>query len=210
MDDAAGRALWVPPGERHAALAHGATRPWSLYVSPPSARSCPHRRWCCRGARSSASWYCGSSPGRRTFGRSTSTRSGSVGLRSTRSRWRRMRSCTCRCHARLVCSRVARALTARLDDARELDSWAHEAAMSKRSFTRHFREETGLSFAMWRTQLRMLKAVERLAAGISVTRPRGRSRLRESQRVCRCLSTCPRYVADVLRTHASKVKRETE
>ena len=44
---------------------------------------------------------------------------------------------------------IARAAAERPDDARELDAWAHLAATSKRSFTRHFREETGLSFATW-------------------------------------------------------------
>jgi AraC-like DNA-binding protein len=41
--------------------------------------------------------------------------------------------------------------------------------MSTRSFTRRFRAETGMPFAAWRTQLRMLLAIERIAGGASIT-----------------------------------------
>jgi AraC-like DNA-binding protein len=38
-----------------------------------------------------------------------------------------------------------------------------------RTLARLFRRETGLSFAAWRQQLRLLRALERLAAGEPVT-----------------------------------------
>ena len=41
--------------------------------------------------------------------------------------------------------------------------------MSRRSFTRAFRRETGLSFVAWRQQACVLAAVPRLAAGEAVT-----------------------------------------
>jgi AraC-like DNA-binding protein len=65
---------------------------------------------------------------------------------------------------------AARALVARPDNARRLDAWARAAGMSRRTFTRRFRAETGLSFAAFRTQLRLLVAVEWLATGEPVTR----------------------------------------
>ena len=64
---------------------------------------------------------------------------------------------------------LARSLIARPDDPRGLDAWARGAAMSTRSFTRRFRAETGLPFAAWRAQLRMLLAIERIAGGASIT-----------------------------------------
>jgi hypothetical protein len=50
--------------------------------------------------------------------------------------------------------RVCRALVAAPDDARDLDEWATLANMSRRTFTRTFRNETGLSFSDWRQQAR--------------------------------------------------------
>jgi AraC-like DNA-binding protein len=41
--------------------------------------------------------------------------------------------------------------------------------MSRRSFTRIFREETGLSFVSWRQQACLVVALPRLAAGESIT-----------------------------------------
>jgi AraC-like DNA-binding protein len=45
---------------------------------------------------------------------------------------------------------------------------ARRAALSERSFERHFRAETGLSFRAWRRQARLMKAVEWLSLGASV------------------------------------------
>lgn len=51
-----------------------------------------------------------------------------------------------------------------------LDAMAAQAGMSRRTFTRHFREQTGLGFAQWRQQACLLAAVTRLAEGQAVTR----------------------------------------
>lgn len=51
-----------------------------------------------------------------------------------------------------------------------LDIMAAEVGMSRRTFTRVFREQTGISFAEWRQQVCLLNAIERLNAGESVTR----------------------------------------
>jgi AraC-like DNA-binding protein len=48
-------------------------------------------------------------------------------------------------------------------------NWADELQMSRRSFTRRFRRETGMSFAEWRQQACLLIALPRLAAGEAVT-----------------------------------------
>jgi AraC-like DNA-binding protein len=46
---------------------------------------------------------------------------------------------------------------------------ARAAAMSPRSFARHFRAETGLAFGVWQRQARLLRALELLGAGASVS-----------------------------------------
>ncbi|MCA1325354.1 AraC family transcriptional regulator [Herbaspirillum sp. alder98] len=51
-----------------------------------------------------------------------------------------------------------------------LDHMAAEVSMSRRTFTRFFREQTGMSFADWRQQVCLLSAIARLNDGESVTR----------------------------------------
>ena len=51
-----------------------------------------------------------------------------------------------------------------------LDAMAARAGMSRRTFTRRFRLQTGLGFAQWRQQACLLAAITRLAAGQPVKR----------------------------------------
>lgn len=50
-----------------------------------------------------------------------------------------------------------------------IDEWCAALGMSRRSFTRIFRAETGMSFGEWRQQACLFAALPRLAAGESVT-----------------------------------------
>lgn len=50
-----------------------------------------------------------------------------------------------------------------------LDDWAEAAAMGRRTFTRAFRSETGMSFAAWRQNVRLIEALSMLACGEPVT-----------------------------------------
>ena len=50
-----------------------------------------------------------------------------------------------------------------------IDSWCTPLGMSRRSFTRLFRTETGMSFLAWRQQACLLAALPRLTAGEPVT-----------------------------------------
>lgn len=54
-------------------------------------------------------------------------------------------------------------------DERTLDDWSREAGASTRTLARLFASETGLTFAGWRQQLRLIRALELLADGRSVT-----------------------------------------
>ena len=69
--------------------------------------------------------------------------------------------------ARLM--RVARALLDDLSDPRGLDDWAAHGALSARTLSRRFLAETGFTFADWRQRARLMRAVELLAGGHSVT-----------------------------------------
>lgn len=50
-----------------------------------------------------------------------------------------------------------------------IDDWADKMAMSRRSFTRHFQRETGVSLSVWRQQACLFAAVPRLTEGEAVT-----------------------------------------
>jgi len=51
----------------------------------------------------------------------------------------------------------------------DIDGWAAALGMSRRTFTRHFRRQTGLSHSTWRRQALLMAALPRLSAGEPVT-----------------------------------------
>jgi AraC-like DNA-binding protein len=65
--------------------------------------------------------------------------------------------------------RICDAILAAPADARALEDWAREAGASARTLARLFQRETGMSFATWRQQARLLESLRRLAAGEPVT-----------------------------------------
>ena len=58
-------------------------------------------------------------------------------------------------------------------DASSLDALAIASGMTARTAARLFVKETGLTFAQWRQQLRLLKAMQALSLGKSVTSAAG-------------------------------------
>ncbi|MEF0941148.1 AraC family transcriptional regulator [Rhizobium sp. BR 362] len=50
-----------------------------------------------------------------------------------------------------------------------LDDWAEKLAISRRTFTRQFRKETGISFTTWRQQASVFACLPQLAEGQPVT-----------------------------------------
>lgn len=65
--------------------------------------------------------------------------------------------------------KIALALSDRPDDDRRMEEWASWAGIAPRTLTRRFIAETGFSFTGWRQRVRLLRALELLAAGKSVT-----------------------------------------
>jgi AraC-like DNA-binding protein len=59
-------------------------------------------------------------------------------------------------------ARIFRALIDNIADQRPLEGWAKCAGMSKRTLTRTFRQETGMSFHQWKQHLRIFRALELL------------------------------------------------
>lgn len=64
--------------------------------------------------------------------------------------------------------KIAKGLLADPGDARTLEDWAAFAALSPRTARRLFIAETGMSFAEWRQQARLVHSLEKLAQGDTV------------------------------------------
>ena len=64
---------------------------------------------------------------------------------------------------------IAQTLISDPGDARGLDAWAQAVGASKRTINRRFMEETDMSFQAWRQQCRLMRGLEMLATGASVT-----------------------------------------
>ena len=65
--------------------------------------------------------------------------------------------------------RVTEAFRAQPSDRRSLAEWARLAGASSRTLERLFRSELGMTFGRWQQQARLLRALELLASGRSVT-----------------------------------------
>ena len=65
--------------------------------------------------------------------------------------------------------RVCDQIVAEPGDQRDLDELCKIAGMGRRTFTRTFRDETGMAFAMWRQQIRLMAAISMLGEGQSIT-----------------------------------------
>ncbi len=68
-------------------------------------------------------------------------------------------------HLRIIAERWFR----QSDELADLDGLAADAGMSRRSFTRKFKLETGLSVGRWRQVAQLMRGIDMLAAGKSVT-----------------------------------------
>jgi AraC-like DNA-binding protein len=66
-------------------------------------------------------------------------------------------------------ARVCEAILANPAKDDVLDDWARAAGMCRRTFTRAFRAETGVTFATWRQNVRLMEALSRLSTGLPVT-----------------------------------------
>ena len=160
-------AVWVPPHHRHSLRSHGPFDGSSVYVAEQACSDLP-RDACaiaCGGllreaiARA-AGWD------DRPLG-AARQRIADLILDEIRAAPRHAPGLPLPIDARLM--RIARALIDDLGDPRGLDDWAAHGAMSPRTLSRRFLAETGFTFADWRQRARLMRAIEMLAAGASVT-----------------------------------------
>lgn len=161
-----GRIGWVPPGWPHAGQGHGAVDSLILYLDPTQSAAMP-----------SVPRVFELSP----FGVALLERLKGLDASAEAPRQRALA---------VLCDELAEAREAPLhlpmptdrrllrlafgvleapDTKRTLDEWADAIGMSRRSLTRHFAIETGLSFAQWRTLARLMAGLRLLAEHHPVT-----------------------------------------
>lgn len=160
-------AVWIPPHRPHALRSHGAYAGWSVYVEEAACAALPAEPCTVRmsgllreAVRRAASWH-------DAILNDAQLRVAGVIVDEIRSLPRERLGLPMPQDARL--QRIARALMDDLADNRRLEQWAQWAALSPRTLSRRFVEETGFSFAEWRQQARLLRALEMLAAQTPVT-----------------------------------------
>lgn len=160
------RVGWVPPGVRHASRTSGRGRGWVVLAPPSSSRGLP-RKVCVLqvSALMRAALECLS-------------RAGPQDAARHRLLWRvvasEMRYATPEPFEVTMPSapKILQAVQSVLQGptiAKDLDQLSRAAGMSRRSFTRHFRRETGLSFAHWKRAVIAHHAMERIASGHKVS-----------------------------------------
>ncbi|WP_419900353.1 AraC family transcriptional regulator [Roseomonas sp. USHLN139] len=163
----AAHAVWLPPHLPHAVRSHGDYRGWSLYVAEAACAALPSGLRIIRvspllqaAALRAAEWEQAPPEGARAhlaaviLDEIAQAPAAPFGLPMPQD-------------ARLL--RIAQALAADPAARQRMEDWAAWAGIAPRSLSRRFVQETGFSFTEWVQRLRLLRALERLAEGASVT-----------------------------------------
>lgn len=160
-------AVWIPPEVPHGLRSHGPFVGWSVYVAASACGELPDAPCILavsdllRAAVARATSWAGDALG------AAQTRLASVILDEIRTLPQVALGLPMPQDARLL--KIAQALSDRPDDGRRLEEWAEWVSMAPRTLTRRFAAETGFSFTEWRQRVRLLRALELLAAGKPVT-----------------------------------------
>jgi AraC-like DNA-binding protein len=160
-------AIWIPPHCVHSVRSYGPFSGWSVFITerrcellPREARAIKTTPLLREAVRRAATW-----PGIDLDQAQTriaeiivdelaASKEESLGLPSPDD-------------PRLV--RITDALARDLSDNRRLEQWAAWAGLSPRTLSRRFVAETGMTFAQWRQQARLLRALELVADEVPVT-----------------------------------------
>ncbi|CAK7021428.1 MAG: HTH-type transcriptional regulator NimR [Kerstersia gyiorum] len=165
-------AIWIPPGMPHGLQSHGPFAGWSVYVRPDACLGLPAQVGMFRASGllreailRAAQWSLPAGP--ESVLDAVQQRLAAVILDEMAGLPAAPLGLPMPQQAPLL--NIARALLAQPGDERSMAQWAQWAGIAPRSLTRHFTRETGYSFAAWRQRLRLLCALEMLAAGRGVT-----------------------------------------
>ncbi|TFW18122.1 AraC family transcriptional regulator [Duganella callida] len=168
-----GRMAWIPPDVVHLAAAHGSSlKPglagFTIHIAPALCVGFPERAQVLTVsdlARSLLERMCRWPEGTPTD--AAGRRLMNVFLDEMRAADADPLHLTMPRHPRLAA--MAAAIAEDPADDTDLDAWAVQLGWSRRSLTRHFRNETGMSVVAWRQVARLQKGMALLNGGASVT-----------------------------------------
>ncbi|WGS53716.1 helix-turn-helix transcriptional regulator [Paraburkholderia sp. D15] len=160
-------AIWIPPHYTHSVRSYGPFSGWSVFITearcaqlprePRAIKTTPLLR---EAVRRAASW-----PGKELD--ATQARIAEVIVDELAASKEESLDLPRPDDARLI--RITDALVGDLSDNRRLEEWAVWAGLAPRTLSRRFVAETGMTFAQWRQQARLLRALELVADGVPVT-----------------------------------------
>ncbi|MFM0738766.1 helix-turn-helix transcriptional regulator [Paraburkholderia xenovorans] len=160
-------AIWIPPHCVHSVRSYGPFSGWSVFIAEQRCASLPRHARAIKttpllreAVRRAASW-----PGIDLD--PTQTRIAEVIVDELAASKEESLGLPSPADPRLA--RITDALAADLSDTRRLEEWAAWAGLAPRTLSRRFLTETGMTFAQWRQQARLLRALERIADGVPVT-----------------------------------------
>ncbi|MFL9911131.1 AraC family transcriptional regulator [Paraburkholderia sp. RL17-337-BIB-A] len=160
-------AIWIPPHCVHSVRSYGPFSGWSVFIAenrcaslPPEPRAIKTSSLLREAVRRAATW-----PGVELD--QAQTRIAEVIIDELAASKEESLALPRPEDPRLV--RITDALAGDLSDNRRLEQWAAWAGVAPRTLSRRFVAETGLTFAQWRQQARLLRALELVAAAVPVT-----------------------------------------
>ena len=162
-------AAWIPPHQVHSMRSHGPFSGWSVFIAESACTTLPSRL--CSIATSgllreailrAATWDLDGKPLNEE-----QTHIATVIFDEIRKLPRERSGLPMPKDQRL--RRITSAIADNPADNRRLEDWAKWATISTRTLSRRFTAETGFCFTEWRQQVRLLRALELLSVGTSVT-----------------------------------------
>lgn len=160
-------AVWVPPEVVHGLRSHGAFSGWSAYIVPSACADLPDQP-CILGVSGllrevvSRLAHTSEAP-------MSAAKERLIGVLLDEIRTLPQDVLGLPMPEELRVLKVARALSENPGDQRRLKEWAAWVGMAPRTLSRRFVSETGFSLTEWRQRVRLLRALEMLASGNSVT-----------------------------------------
>ncbi|VEB44805.1 HTH-type transcriptional repressor of iron proteins A [Chromobacterium violaceum] len=157
---------WIPPGMPHGAHYHGELRGWSLQLEAACLPALPPdlRVWRASPLLQGVFQRLGDWP--EQAGPDAARRL--VAVLADELAWAEPYPASLAWPSHPALRKLAEALSRDPSLDWDLERWARQIGMSRRSLIRHFRAETGMGVAEWRERLRMLRARALLAEGRSV------------------------------------------
>lgn len=161
-------AVWLPPHHPHGGRSHGPFHGWSAYIAPAACSDLPDRPCMIRTSAllkeavlRASTWPAGEWDQR-------TANVAAVILDEIRSLPVEPLGLPLPHDPRLM--RIAQAIIGDPTDERDLEAWAAWGALSSRTLSRRFVDETGFNFTAWRQRARLMRSLEMLADDVPVQR----------------------------------------